>query len=76
MTDYLAGMESSKKSYPVEGASNNPMRREEAKNINVSLYALGGVIEALSKTGKGGAHVPWRNAKLTRVLQACRVCVE
>ena len=66
----LAGMESSKKSYPVEGASNSPARREEAKNINVSLYALGGVIEALSKAGrKGAVHVPWRNAKLTRVLQ-------
>lgn len=65
----LAGMESSKKSYPVEGASNNPMRREEAKNINVSLYALGGVIEGLSKGAKGGAHIPWRNSKLTRVLQ-------
>lgn len=33
----LAGMESSKKSYAVEGPSNNPARREEAKNINVSL---------------------------------------
>ena len=31
----LAGMESSKKSYPVEGASNTPIRREEAKQINV-----------------------------------------
>ena len=40
----LAGMESSKKSFAVEGASNNPARREEAKNINVSLYALGTVI--------------------------------
>ena len=38
-------MESSKKSYSVEGASSNPKRREEAKNINQSLYALGSVIE-------------------------------
>ena len=64
-------MESSKKSYAVEGASNNPARREEAKNINVSLYALGSVIERLSAVGKDGAkaHVPFRNSKLTRLLQ-------
>jgi hypothetical protein len=29
----LAGMESSKKSYSVEGASSKPQRREEAKNM-------------------------------------------
>ena len=55
MTDYLAGMESSKKSYPVEGASNNPMRREEAKNINVSLCARPG-----SKLASTGQHSPVR----------------
>ena len=69
----LAGMESSKKSYAVEGASNNPARREEAKNINVSLYALGSVIERLSAAhkgpGGGKGHVPWRDSKLTRLLQ-------
>jgi len=64
----LAGMESSKKSYSVEGASNNPARREEAKNINVSLYALGTVIEKLSNAAQAG-HVPYRNSKLTRLLQ-------
>ena len=41
-------MESSKKSYSVEGPSSKPQRREEAKNINTSLYALGTVIERLS----------------------------
>ena len=41
-------MESSKKSYSVEGASAHSIRREEAKHINVSLYALGTVIEKLS----------------------------
>ena len=44
----LAGMESSKKSVNVEGASSNPTRREEAKNINQSLCALGSVIARLS----------------------------
>jgi hypothetical protein len=68
----LAGMESSKKSYATEGASNNEMRKIEAKNINTSLYALGSVIEKLSAASqKGGssAHVPYRDSKLTRLLQ-------
>lgn len=87
----LAGMESSKKSYAVEGASANGARREEAKQINTSLYALGTVIERLSAaareqhvrpgaSGRGGGsggggngevHVPFRNSKLTRLLQEC-----
>jgi len=76
----LAGMESSKKSFAVEGASSSPARREEAKNINVSLYALGTVIEKLSAGGQGG-HVPYRNSKLTRLLQdsytacTCTACM-
>ena len=65
----LAGMESSKKSYAVEGASAAGARREEAKQINISLYALGSVIEKLSS--KGAGHVPFRNSKLTRLLQEC-----
>ena len=67
----LAGMESSKKSYAVEGASGNPARRGEAKNINQSLYALGSVVERLSATqrGNGSEHIPFRDAKLTRLLQ-------
>ena len=40
--------------------------RREAQNINRSLSALGDVISALG-TGKG--HVPFRNSKLTFVLQ-------
>eukprot|EP00741_Cyanophora_paradoxa_P010442 tig00000037_g10097.t1 len=40
---------------------------EEAKNINRSLSALGNVINALTD-GRGG-HVPYRDSKLTRVLQ-------
>jgi hypothetical protein len=68
----LAGMESSKKSYAVEGASNNPLRVLEAKNINTSLYALGSVIEKLSEASRPGgskSHVPYRDSKLTRLLQ-------
>ena len=73
----LAGMESSKKSYYVEsvrGPSSAPQRREEARNINTSLFALGTVIERLAVAsralhGQGAAHVPYRDSKLTRLLQ-------
>jgi hypothetical protein len=40
---------------------------EEAKKINKSLSALGNVINALTD-GKS-THVPYRDSKLTRVLQ-------
>ena len=43
------------------------MRLEEAKNINKSLTVLGQVINALTD-GKS-THVPYRDSKLTRVLQ-------
>ena len=71
----LLGMESSKKSSSVEGASSAGPRREEAKHINTSLYALGTVIERLSVASREGdgailSHVPFRNSKLTRLLQA------
>eukprot|EP00964_Phaeocystis_antarctica_P115487 scaffold79446_cov36-Phaeocystis_antarctica.AAC.1 len=58
-------LESSKKSAPV-----NPdkRRQEEASNINRSLYSLGSVIEKLSSAG-AKAHIPWRDSKLTRLLQ-------
>ena len=42
-------------------------RLEEAKNINKSLTTLGQVIMAL--TDAKGSHVPYRDSKLTRVLQ-------
>lgn len=41
-------------------------RMKETQNINKSLACLGDVIEAL---GKGNAHVPYRNSKLTHLLQ-------
>ena len=40
-------------------------QREEAKCINGSLMALGGVVSALSQKQ---THIPWRNSKLTRLL--------
>ncbi|CAH8567106.1 unnamed protein product [Schistosoma haematobium] len=39
---------------------------DEAKNINKSLSALGNVINALVE---GSSHVPYRDSKLTRILQ-------
>jgi kinesin family protein 5 len=39
---------------------------EEAKKINLSLSCLGNTINALSK---GQEHIPFRDSKLTRVLQ-------
>ncbi|KAL2191658.1 kinesin-domain-containing protein [Thermothelomyces heterothallicus CBS 203.75] len=41
-------------------------RMKETQNINKSLACLGDVIEAL---GRGSAHVPYRNSKLTHLLQ-------
>lgn len=42
-------------------------RLEEAKKINLSLSALGNVISALVAGGK--KHIPYRDSKLTRLLQ-------
>ncbi|KAL3622609.1 serine/threonine-protein kinase KIN2 [Castilleja foliolosa] len=41
---------------------------DEAKTINKSLSTLGNVINALSSQGKTN-HIPYRDSKLTRVLQ-------
>ncbi|KAL1624591.1 kinesin-like nuclear fusion protein [Diplodia seriata] len=43
-------------------------RLKETQNINRSLSCLGDVIGALG-SGKEGAHVPYRNSKLTYLLQ-------
>jgi kinesin family protein 5 len=47
------------------GASGNTL--EEAKKINQSLSALGNVIKSLAD---GRGHVPYRDSKLTRILQS------
>ncbi len=47
---------------------------EEGKLINKSLSALGNVVNALTD-GKS-SHVPYRDSKLTRVLQVDTVFVE
>lgn len=57
----LAGSEKVSKT----GAEGNTL--DEAKNINKSLSALGNVISALADGTK--SHVPYRDSKLTRILQ-------
>ena len=60
----LAGSERAKKT----GATGSVLK--EGININKSLLALGNVISSLTDTSKaGGMHVPYRDSKLTRILQ-------
>eukprot|EP01132_Coremiostelium_polycephalum_P009886 gene9886-12128_t len=59
----LAGSERASKT----GAEGDRMK--EAKNINKSLSALGTVINSLTQSSKTKTHVPYRDSKLTRVLQ-------
>ncbi|CAM9282190.1 unnamed protein product, partial [Hapterophycus canaliculatus] len=61
----LAGSERAKKT----GAEGKRLR--EGININKGLLALGNVISALAEggSGSGGGHVPYRDSKLTRLLQ-------
>ncbi|KAL0222634.1 hypothetical protein RCL1_002488 [Eukaryota sp. TZLM3-RCL] len=60
----LAGSEKLKKAH---GDDVNPDRRREAASINTSLSVLGSVISSLAN---GQNHVPFRDSKLTRVLQS------
>jgi hypothetical protein len=43
-------------------------RLKEGAKINLSLSALGNVINVLAE-GKKGVHIPYRDSKLTRILQ-------
>jgi len=58
----LAGSERVKKSEA------RGQRFEEAKNINSSLLAFGNVVQALASKQ---SHVPYRDAKLTRLIEDC-----
>lgn len=72
----LAGSECAKQCGGADAA-----RERERKNINQSLLTLGRVISALRDGGAGaGQHVPYRDSKLTRLLQEslggrCKTCV-
>jgi len=45
-------------------------RLREAQHINKSLSALGDVVEALARRGRGAScHVPYRNSRLTTLLK-------
>ncbi len=57
----LAGYERFSKTGVQEG-----LMAQEAKTINASLLALGNCVSALSEKSE---HIPWRNAKLTRMLE-------
>lgn len=59
----LAGSERLSESQ-TEGA-----QRRETQHINKSLSALGDVIYALGKKNQSNGHVPYRNSKLTYLLQ-------
>ncbi len=59
----LAGSERLKRT----GAIGN--RAKEGICINRGLLALGNVISALGDDEKRGSHVPYRDSKLTRLLQ-------
>ncbi|KAI0314595.1 P-loop containing nucleoside triphosphate hydrolase protein [Amylostereum chailletii] len=52
------------------GAGSDKERLRETQSINKSLSALGDVIAALGeKSEKGDKHIPYRNSKLTYLLQ-------
>ncbi|KAI9259488.1 P-loop containing nucleoside triphosphate hydrolase protein [Phascolomyces articulosus] len=44
-------------------------RQKEGISINTGLLALGNVISALGDEARKGSHVPYRDSKLTRLLQ-------
>lgn len=67
----LAGSErNSKTGNGVAGAAADARLRESA-NINTSLFVLGKVIDSLNA---GETRIPFRDSKLTRLLQYVFVC--
>ena len=62
----LAGSERAKRT----GAAGQQLK--EGIDINKGLLALGNVIRALGdEQKKGRVHVPYRDSKVTRILQVC-----
>ncbi|KAJ9073391.1 hypothetical protein DSO57_1017103 [Entomophthora muscae] len=59
----LAGSERLKKTNAIGG------RAKEGISINAGLLALGNVISALGDESRRSSHIPYRNSKLTRLLQ-------
>ena len=53
------------KKYPVSTGK----RLEESKKINASLSALGNVISALTDARGSRQHIPYRDSRLTRLLE-------
>ena len=43
---------------------------KEGIKINEGLLALGNVISALTETAQNRKHIPYRDSKLTRLLQS------
>src|SRR5687767_9431249 len=64
----LAGSERIKKT-KAEG-----VRMKEGIHINGGLLALGNVINALGDEKRKAKHIPYRDSKLTRILQDSLVC--
>ena len=65
----LAGSERASNAYRTGNDRSKSLQREGG-NINKSLLALGNCINALADNSRGGhRHVPYRNSKLTRLLQ-------
>ncbi|KAI8377555.1 P-loop containing nucleoside triphosphate hydrolase protein [Radiomyces spectabilis] len=52
-----------------EKAVSNHDRRKEGAYINKSLLTLGIVIAKLTEPNHGNSHIPFRDSKLTRILQ-------
>lgn len=59
----LAGSERAKKT----GATGNTLK--EGISINKGLLSLGNVISALTEEKSKNQHIPYRDSKLTRILQ-------